>query len=472
MILFLPMRTEKDTRRPPDVTIGLIALNFFIWIFTQNIVNSEIEALNDSHQRMVEIEQSDPDWLLNEASDLVVEGDYSGLHQKFLDSHYIPEQSEEFQEWLSLYQEFTRLQDQQFYKRWGFIPARLDFLKLIVAMFLHGGFWHLFGNMLFLWIVGCNLEDDWGKYKFLGFYLLSGCAAGLFHAACEPDSMLPCIGASGAVAGVMGAFLFQHFHTKIKFAYFYWIFLRPRFGVFRVSGGVVLPFWFFKELFSANSGVQTGVAHWAHIGGFLFGGLVGAVYKYYLIPRRSGDRTSGEQEGRIVKDVILENLTPIPADWPMDNSSIEKLNGLASSEPYHYEARMRLAVLARRNGHERDAAAMLNQVMDILLELEDEKRMTDIYRRVKLEKMEDLLPLIADSGLYRLGVILKRGCYYQESVKIFAAYVKWHPRGIMRARSIYQAHRILKDHLKNEKLAANALAMLRREYPDFTPRTA
>ncbi|MBN1893318.1 rhomboid family intramembrane serine protease [bacterium] len=472
MFFFLPMRTERDTKRPPDLTIGLIALNLFVWIFTQNIVNSEIQTLGEIHERLFEIERSDADWMMDEASKLLVRGDEVSVHQKFLETHHLPEESDEYREWLSLYHQFERLKNNQFYQRWGFIPARINFLKLITSLFLHGGFWHVFGNMLFLWIVGCNLEDDWGWHRFLGFYLLSGSAAGLFHAACMPDSMVPCIGASGAVAGVMGAFLFHHFHTKIKFAYFYWILLRPRFGVFRVSGGLVLPFWFLKELIQANSGMDTGVAHWAHIGGFLFGAIVGAVSKFYLAPAGAGSRTAPAQNGGQIKDAILSNLTPIPTDWPMDNSSIEKLNELASSEPYHFEARMRLAVLARRNGHDRDAAGLVNQALDILLELEDYDRIIKMYRRLKLEKMDDLLPFIADSGLYRLGDILRKGRYYQESVKIFAAYVKWHPRGIMRARSIYQAYRILKDQLKNEKLAANALAMLRREYPDFSPRSA
>ncbi|RUS58595.1 rhomboid family intramembrane serine protease [Pseudorhodobacter sp. E13] len=156
---------------------------------------------------------------------------------------------------------------------WGLVPrnvmagSRLE--TLLTSMFLHGGFMHLAGNMLFLWIFGDNLEDILGHVRFLGFYLLSGLAAAALQIASAPYSPVPMIGASGAIAGVMGGYLLLFPRAKVDVLIIIVIFFR----IFPVPAWIMLGLWFAMQLVSGFStpGDGGGVAYWAHAGGFIAG---------------------------------------------------------------------------------------------------------------------------------------------------------------------------------------------------------
>lgn len=152
-----------------------------------------------------------------------------------------------------------------------------EWLTLLTCTFLHGGVLHFLGNMLFLWIFGDNVEDRFGPVKFLLFYLGCGVAASAAHLYSAPDSVVPTIGASGAIAGVMGAYLFLYPRSRV-------LALIP-FGF--VFLDVVLPapfflgYWFLLQLFQGvvDRGVGGGVAWWAHIGGFVVGAAVAGLLR-------------------------------------------------------------------------------------------------------------------------------------------------------------------------------------------------
>ncbi|WP_090200579.1 rhomboid family intramembrane serine protease [Yoonia tamlensis] len=156
---------------------------------------------------------------------------------------------------------------------YGLIPARFHdgdgYATLISSMFLHSGFMHLAGNMLFLWIYGDNLEDKLGHLPFLGFYLLCGIAAGLAQYAAQPLSGVPMVGASGAIAGVMGGYILLFPRARVDVFVFFIVFFR----IFPLPAWVTLGFWFGAQIFNGiNSGAGGGgVAHWAHAGGFVAG---------------------------------------------------------------------------------------------------------------------------------------------------------------------------------------------------------
>ncbi len=159
----------------------------------------------------------------------------------------------------------------------GLVPSKMSrFYTFITHIFLHGDIWHLLGNMLFLWVVGCLLEDSWGRMPFLGFFILGGVFAGLAHCLQDTGSNVPLIGASGAIAAAMGAFTIRHFMTKIKFFYFFLFLFRPVWGTFHLPAFVFLPFWFFQQIamksFADMAGAAGGgVAYMAHIAGYLAG---------------------------------------------------------------------------------------------------------------------------------------------------------------------------------------------------------
>ena len=147
------------------------------------------------------------------------------------------------------------------------LPPALDILTLLTSMFLHGGWGHLFGNMLFLWIFGDNVEDAMGHARFLLFYVLCGLAAILAHVAVDPASIVPTVGASGAISGVLGAYLLLYPRAKVLV----WAFA---FFIFRVPASVVLVFWFLMQILNLAGGGEASVAWWAHIAGFVAGMLL------------------------------------------------------------------------------------------------------------------------------------------------------------------------------------------------------
>lgn len=152
-------------------------------------------------------------------------------------------------------------------------------LTLFSSMFLHGGFMHLFGNMLYLWIFGNNIEDTLGHFRFFLFYSICGLFAGIAQIYSDPFSTAPMIGASGAIAGVLGAYLILFPGAQVKTLVFFIIILK----IIRIPALLVLGFWFFMQII--NLGGQTGeggVAWFAHIGGFVAGMVLVKIFQ----PRR------------------------------------------------------------------------------------------------------------------------------------------------------------------------------------------
>lgn len=151
-------------------------------------------------------------------------------------------------------------------------------MTIITSMFLHGGWMHLIGNMLYLWIFGNNVEDAMGHGRFVAFYLLCGIAAVFAQALPYPESTTPMIGASGAISGVLGAYLLLHPHARVLVAIPFGFYLHTM----RLPAAWVLGFWFVMQLLSSVlSGNQVGgVAFRAHLGGFIIGAVLIPLFKY------------------------------------------------------------------------------------------------------------------------------------------------------------------------------------------------
>lgn len=208
----LPIRDENPTELTPYVTVLIIVANFAVWVLLQG-------AGVDPHQL--------------EASVAAL-----GTHPC----------------------ELTRM-----------CQARgLGWSELLTSMFTHGGWGHILGNMWFLWVFGNNIEDSMGHVRFLVFYLLCGIAAGLAHIAAGPASAVPAVGASGAISGVMGAYIVLYPNARVRT----WI---PPIFFFNIRAFFFLLYWFVVQVFMASSTLGTeesgsgGVAVWAHVGGFVAG---------------------------------------------------------------------------------------------------------------------------------------------------------------------------------------------------------
>lgn len=155
------------------------------------------------------------------------------------------------------------------YADWALVPAASRPVTFVTSMFLHGGFMHILGNMLFLFIFGDNLEDEMGHLGFLGFYLSCGVLAGVAHVLSAPGSVVPTVGASGAIAGVMGAYLLLYPRARVDVLVIIVVLIR----VFPLPAWVMLGVWFGLQLVNGSivAADMGGVAYWAHAGGFVVG---------------------------------------------------------------------------------------------------------------------------------------------------------------------------------------------------------
>jgi len=169
------------------------------------------------------------------------------------------------------------------------------YLTLITSMFMHGGFMHLIGNMLYMWIFADNIEDDLGKVKFILFYLASGVAAAMTQVYLNVNSTIPMVGASGAISGVLGAYMVRYPKNKV-------LVLIPL-GFFtqlvKIPAMFVLGFWFILQFISSSgSSSQGGVAYGAHIGGFVFGAAAMFFFGNFLIPKKAFFKAINEKDGK------------------------------------------------------------------------------------------------------------------------------------------------------------------------------
>jgi membrane associated rhomboid family serine protease len=167
---------------------------------------------------------------------------------------------------------------------------QINVLTPLISMFLHGGWAHLLGNALFFWVFGNNIEDSLGHFRFLVFYLVCGLAAAFAHVISQPASPLPTVGASGAISGVLGAYLVLYPKVRVRMLFFFIIFFK----IIPIPAWLVLLWWFFWQLVAAlpelarGEDLTGGVAVWAHVGGFVAGVLLVKLFENrHLVVRRA-----------------------------------------------------------------------------------------------------------------------------------------------------------------------------------------
>ncbi|MEO8185187.1 MAG: rhomboid family intramembrane serine protease [Deltaproteobacteria bacterium] len=279
-MLIVPLDHDRSVaRRWPWITSVIILLNvaaLFGFIFPDQRVAGEI---GQRVQRALEYYSEHPGLVPPAPLRALV----PELAKTAPPSSDRPEATEDEQAELDGYgQDIEDARHQLSFWRFGYNHARGEWPGLLTHQFLHTGLLHLLFNMWFLWLVGCNVEDAWGRLLFPAFYLSGGAVAGLVHAWMTGSSPLLLIGASGAVAAAMGAFLVGFAHTKIRF--FGLLLIRPM--TFSAPAYVMLPLWVSVELVWGVSESGTGVAHWAHVGGFVYGFAVALLLRWSGVEQR------------------------------------------------------------------------------------------------------------------------------------------------------------------------------------------
>ncbi|MEN8243424.1 MAG: rhomboid family intramembrane serine protease [Thermodesulfobacteriota bacterium] len=298
-MLIVPVSGKISLRNPPVITIALIILNciiFFAFQFNENQIYWEAEEYyRESGLLDIEIDAYLKYRYTAEQQDAMFAGSekisqekrftlYSEMRQDWEFMHMlegeqiIRPQDAVYQEWKALRAEYTDLLSRIVSKKYGFKPASPSIITLFTHMFLHGGFGHLVGNMIFLWLVGSLLEMGSGRFFYFTTYILTGLGAvGLFWVG-NMHSNVPLVGASGAIAGLMGTFTVLYGWKKIKIFFSIGVF----FNYFKIRAIVLLPLWVGAEVYQIAFSEVRHVAYLAHVGGLISGALLGLINKRFL----------------------------------------------------------------------------------------------------------------------------------------------------------------------------------------------
>jgi len=336
--MLIPIRHENMTaRRWPVVTLALIVINTIAFIATHDALTRQAPELGKVKVHTLLLAATHPELTLTPEQQQLVTSfkDYNpdewakieDPSRKIIDAwdariRLVEEQSQLQQEMDSLAEQYGRLSKTSLAEQYAFVPAHPKLIAYLTANFLHGGWLHLIGNMWFLWLAGFVLEDAWGRPLYALVYLIAGAAALQFHAWLNPGSIVPTLGASGAVAALMGAFLVSFPKMKIEMM---WIILVRRL-TFKAPAYALLPLWLLMEVgYGTLFGHASSTAHWAHVGGFLFGVAVALALRYSGLEHKMSqsieDQLTWQNDPEIVQasDLIdsgqLEQALPILKDY-------------------------------------------------------------------------------------------------------------------------------------------------------------
>lgn len=316
--MLIPIRHDNmSARRWPAVTLALIAINTIAFLVTHDTLARQAPELSAVKAHVLILAATHPELNLtpdvlelvttykqHESAGWTSLGDPNHKPVDPWEVHIrqVEERSDLQQEMDSLSEQYSKLESASLAEQYAFVPAHPKALSYLTANFLHGGWLHLIGNMWFLWLAGFVLEDAWGRTVYSIFYLLAGAAALQFHAWANPGSLVPTLGASGAVAALMGAFLVSFPQMKIEMM---WLFLFKRY-TFKAPAYTLLPLWLLVEaLYGALLGKMSGTAHWAHVGGFLFGVVAACAVRYSGLEKKMSqsieDKVSWQNDPEILQ---------------------------------------------------------------------------------------------------------------------------------------------------------------------------
>jgi membrane associated rhomboid family serine protease len=325
--MLIPIGHENmQARRWPIMTIGLIVINIAAFLFTISTIEKESPELAVTRTHIRLLAAMHPEITLPATAQKLVEeiqrrepGSWAAAKSPFRqiqdgwDAHIrlVDDPAILQQEMDQLSARYEELRSTSVLEHYSFVPAHPTWYSYITANFLHGGWLHIIGNMWFLWLAGIVLEDVWGRGLYLAVYLAAGAFALQVHSWCNPGSNIATLGASGAVAGLMGAFLIRFPRVRINMMWFWGFFRATRFSA---EAYWLLPLWFAMEIFSGVLfGTGSGVAHMAHVGGFAFGMIAAVGIRYsgleHTINKSIEQEIDPSHDGELdqVHELIVQN---------------------------------------------------------------------------------------------------------------------------------------------------------------------
>jgi membrane associated rhomboid family serine protease len=351
--MFFPLRHENMAgRRLPVISLSLIVINFLAFLGTYWQFGSENPRKGEVRAHILLLAASHPELTMPEKVQEMVAA-YQQAHPDVwaeASSHTrdvadawdarvrLMEEPAQFQaEMDSLTAQWMEMTTTpSVLDKYAFVPAHPTAISYLTANFLHGGWLHIIGNMWFLWIAGAILEDTWGRVIYPIFYLVAGAAALQIHAWFNHGSEVPTLGASGAVAALMGAFLVRFPKSKIEVALILGIrslinLCMGRGIRIKAAAYWLLPAWLLTEIFSGFLvGKSSGVAHWAHVGGFAFGALAALALKHSGLEKKANDAI--EAKVSWTADPAIVQATELMEQGQLDGAAAT-LQGFLASKP-------------------------------------------------------------------------------------------------------------------------------------------
>lgn len=376
MIFLFPISHESQIiRRIPYITISIISICFLLQIYSTFQIKKDKEHLQFALNNL-------RDYYSAHSNKLTFPDVFSQFisSQEWAKEHPSSElTTKEELEFNRLILEFLTIRENTLYYKYGYIPGRWDF-TIITSIFFHGGWLHLIFNMWFLWLAATVIEDLWGRIPFLIFYIFSGVVASLTHHLVFSELKQPLIGASGAIAGIMGAFLVKFFNTKINMFYLYFITFYPRHGTFQARAYIMLILWLLQQFLYAflDPRGELGIGFWAHIGGFLFGSSAA-----FLLKKSSIEQTyllsKTEAATSFYQNPLFSEALKL-YDSANYQEAQAKLELLLSTDPNHIEAQMLMFQIANKKLDTAIATKYLSLVIENYIKKNEISAAADLYR--------------------------------------------------------------------------------------------
>lgn len=366
-MILIPIGHEQEgTRRLPVVTfaiLGMCVVAFFLSSFGGSRTESET---TDAYRKAVEYWMEHPYLNLDPKVGDTTQAFREGLRTMAGDRPDPAEIDRQQVELDRLTREALATAPEHPLQRYGLVPAHLSLVTLFTHMFLHAGWLHLLGNLLILYLAGPFLEDVWGRPIYGAFYLVGGLVAALAFALPHADSAVPLVGASGAIAAVMGAFAVRFAKTKIHMFYM-WGFWRR--GTFWAPAWIMLGLWFGEQAIYAaigeayGSGGDGGVAFLAHVGGFLFGVAVAVAMKRLRVEEEHlGPKLEAKSAKTVLQNAeVAAALEAAAAGNP--EGAFERLAAEVRRAPGNVDAAVGYWTVAGTLGREREAAPALARIV-------------------------------------------------------------------------------------------------------------
>jgi membrane associated rhomboid family serine protease len=318
-----------------------------------------------------------------------------------------------YQDYLKAKEESRRVSapDFSFYRTFAYFPGGKPFPNLFTYQFLHGDIWHLLGNMLFLWIVGCNIEQRWGAPLFLLLYLSGGAVSGYMFGLKQQAGML--IGASGAISAVMGAFLIKNYRMGIRFFYLIWLFIFVKWGKVRIPAWIVLPGWFLQQIIMQYTAAPgDNVAYSGHISGYIYGTLMG------FLVYNAGLNRPWEASAEKTKTAL--DLKINEASFFFDGNEFEKARQLCEevllADPDNIEAKAGLACVYEKLKQPGKGANALAGLINTAMQ----KGRSDIADKTYMRWSDSLKPeYLSPEDKFALAQSLDRAGNYNGALKYY-----------------------------------------------------